>query len=76
MGARHKLNEAYIVGLALLSAFVGLASGSWLVFLSVLIGLLLLKIHAGDIRPYAYPGCSPSSHRWPHRSRPRSRRRR
>ncbi|MBD3674999.1 MAG: hypothetical protein HUJ26_15890 [Planctomycetaceae bacterium] len=50
MGARHKLNQLYVVGSALFAGLFGLLAESWLVFLGVLMVLLALMVHGGDIR--------------------------
>ena len=51
VGAREKLNEAYVIGSLLLAAIAGWISGSWLVFIIAAVILLALNLHAGDIRP-------------------------
>jgi hypothetical protein len=66
MGARHKLNEMYAIGSALVAAWFGLIAESWLVFLVVLIGVLGLMLHGGDIR-LQQPANSQAGHS-PHRS--------
>ena len=50
MTAKHKLNGAYLNGSLLTAAAVGLASGSWLVFLAVAILLIGAAMHDGSIR--------------------------
>ena len=50
MTAKHKLNGDYLNGSLLTAAAVGLASGSWLVFLAVPILLVSAAIHDGSIR--------------------------
>ena len=50
MGARHKLNQLYVVGSALFAGLFGLLAESWLVFLGVLMAFLALTVHGGDIR--------------------------
>lgn len=50
MGARHKLNQLYFFGSALFAGLFGLLAESWLVFLGVLMALLALMVHGGDIR--------------------------
>ena len=51
MGARQKLNTAYFNGALLLSAFVGLATESFALFLIALAVSLAGACHSGDIRP-------------------------
>ena len=51
MGAREKLNEAYVMGSLFLAAVAGAISGSWMVFIIAAAILLGLNLHAGDIRP-------------------------
>ena len=51
MGAREKLNEAYVIGSLFLAAVAGSIAGSWLVFIIAAAILLALNLHAGDIRP-------------------------
>ena len=50
MGARHKLNEAFVNGAVIVAAIVGLLAESWLVFGLVFGGLFILKLYSGDIR--------------------------
>ena len=52
MGARHKLNEAFVNGALIVAAIVGLLAESWLVFGLVFGGLFVLKLYSGDIRPH------------------------
>ena len=73
MGARHKLNELYAIGSALVAAFFGLAAESWQVFLGVLVALLALMVHGGDIRLQQISRPQPVRS---HRRRGRTRRRR
>ena len=50
MGARKKLNSAYLTGSVLIAGLIGYASGSWgilVLALAVLIGANLLS---GDVR--------------------------
>jgi hypothetical protein len=79
MGARHKLNEMYAIGSALVAAWFGLIAESWLVFLVVLIGVLGLMLHGGDIRlqqpANSQAGHSPSPRGGRSRQRPARRRR-
>lgn len=51
MGARQKLNRAYVNGALLCGAIVGLVSESWLLFILVVIGCLLGNYYDGQIRP-------------------------
>lgn len=51
MGARAKLNEAYLIGSILLAAVVGGLAGSWTVFVVTFIVLLGSNLYSGDIRP-------------------------
>jgi len=51
MGAREKLNAAYIGGSLLLAAIAGALTDSGLVFLIAAAVLLALNLHSGDIRP-------------------------
>jgi hypothetical protein len=50
MGARKKLNGAYLTGSLVLAGLAGLASGSWLVFgvgLALIVGV---NVVSGNIR--------------------------
>ena len=51
MGARHKLNQAYFNGSLLFAGAVGLATGSFGIFIVVLGAMIMFNLHAGDIRP-------------------------
>ncbi len=51
MGAREKLNSAYIGGSLLIAAIVGAVTDSWFVFMLTAAILLALNVHSGDIRP-------------------------
>ncbi len=51
MGAREKLNAAYLNGCLIIAAVVGLASGSWVVFGAVLAVLVGGALYSGEIRP-------------------------
>jgi len=51
MGARQKLNTSYLAGSVLVAGLFGWLTGSWLIFLVVLIFLLACNVHTGDIRP-------------------------
>jgi hypothetical protein len=50
MGARHELNKVHIIGSLGVAGILGLASGSWAVF--VIAGAVLIgaAIYAGEIR--------------------------
>lgn len=50
MSARQKLNQACINGALLISGVIGLVTGSFAVFLGGLVFLVLLNLHAGEIR--------------------------
>ena len=51
MGAREKLNAAYLNGSLLLAAVAGCLVESWLVFVLTLAVLLVLNLYAREIRP-------------------------
>lgn len=51
MGARQKLNVSYCTGSLLLAAAGGWLSGSWIVFVVVLVVLVVLNLGANEIRP-------------------------
>ena len=51
MGARQKLNGAYLNGSLILAVIVGWISGSWPVFFVALFVLLGLNLYLGEIRP-------------------------
>lgn len=50
MGARNKLNVAYVNGALILSGLVGLATGSWQIFALAAMMLIGMCFYAGDIR--------------------------
>ena len=50
MGARQKLNQAVMNALLIIAAIAGIASESFTIFLGCLVVLILLAVHAGDIR--------------------------
>jgi hypothetical protein len=50
MSARHKLNRAHLMGALILAALACGLTGSWAVFLIVAGCLIVLAVHAGDIR--------------------------
>jgi hypothetical protein len=52
MNARHKLNQAYLLGNVMLAAIAGVLCGSWTVFVVVVVLLVVLSMHAGEIRPF------------------------
>ena len=51
MGARHKLNQAYLNGSLLMAGAIGWAMESMTVFIVALGALVMLSLHSGDIRP-------------------------
>ncbi len=51
MGARQKLNVAYVNGGLLVAAILGVASQSWAVFLASLAVLIGGSVYLGEIRP-------------------------
>ncbi len=51
MGARTKLNIAFINGALIVAAFVGMAFQSWMVFWGVVVLLVAGSLYAGEIRP-------------------------
>jgi hypothetical protein len=50
MGARRKLNQAYVCGSLIVAGLIGLATESWLVFIVVLGISLALNLYSGEIR--------------------------
>ena len=50
MGARQKLNQAYVNGAVALAAVVGFACKSWLAFGGALILAIVLNLYGGGIR--------------------------
>lgn len=50
MGAKAKLNAAYVHGAFVVAGLVGWIAGSWLVFLIALGVLLIASFAAGEIR--------------------------
>lgn len=50
MGARQKLNQKYFNWSLFLAATLGIAARSILLFLVILIGMMLMGVHAGDVR--------------------------
>ena len=51
MGARKKLNSAAITGTIVVSAILGVLSGSGTVFVVAAVILLALSWYSGEIRP-------------------------
>ncbi len=51
MGAREKLNEAFVTGSIVMAAIAGWMTGSWLVFIIAAAIMLAMNVHDGDIRP-------------------------
>ena len=51
MGARQKLNQAFITDSVLLATAAGMLAQSWLVFAGVLAVLLASNLYLGEIRP-------------------------
>lgn len=50
MGARQKLNEAYFIGELFIAGIIGMATGSFAVFVAVLGALVAMSMHSGGIR--------------------------
>lgn len=50
MGARQKINQAYVNGALCIAGIIGIATESWWVFLGALAVLLALDVMAGSIR--------------------------
>ena len=50
MSARHKLNQACVNGALLVAGLAGACAESWTVFIALLVILVGLSIHAGNIR--------------------------
>jgi hypothetical protein len=51
MGARQKLNQAFVTGSLVVAAFIGIIADSWLVFLVALAVLIGSNLYGQDIRP-------------------------
>jgi hypothetical protein len=51
MGAKRKLNQAYVTGSLVIAAIAGGATGSWWVFILTAAILLATEVDAGNIRP-------------------------
>lgn len=51
MGARQKLNQAYLNGALVIAAVVGIATQSWSVFWLAVIFVVGSALYAGEIRP-------------------------
>jgi hypothetical protein len=50
MGARQKLNMAFVNGCALVAAVAGYGCGSWIVFALAMAVVVVLALQTGDIR--------------------------
>jgi hypothetical protein len=50
MSAKHKLNQAYLLGALIVAGVLGGVTGSWAVFFITLAALVALSYHAGEIR--------------------------
>ena len=50
MRVREKLNMAFIHGSVMLAAVLGWLTGSWLIFVVALIGLVAGSVYVGEIR--------------------------
>ena len=50
MGARQKLNAAYVYGCLIISGFVGLITQSWALFWVALVVTVAICSHSGGIR--------------------------
>jgi hypothetical protein len=55
MNARRKLKIAYLNGSLLMAAFAGIVSQSWIAFILVLAGGVLIALVIGNIRPSRQP---------------------
>jgi len=51
MGARQKLNAAYVQGGLIVAAIIGALARSWIVFAAASVVLIGLGLHDGEIRP-------------------------
>jgi hypothetical protein len=51
MGAREKLNAAYLAGSLLTAAIAGALTGSFAVFIIAAVVLVALNVQSGEIRP-------------------------
>jgi len=51
MGARNKLNAAYVNGAVIVAGLIGLLIQSWRIFVIALIVLLIGGLLSGGIRP-------------------------
>ena len=56
MGARQKLNVAYLHGCLLVSGLVGLVAQSWALFWLALVVTVVACCHSGEIRHRPNPG--------------------
>lgn len=50
MGARQKLNQAFVTGSVLLAIAAGVVAQSWLVFFGALVALLVSNLYLDEIR--------------------------
>ena len=50
MGAREKLNSAYITGALMVASLIGAIGQSWTVFIVAAVVLVALNWQSGDIR--------------------------
>ena len=50
MSAKHKLNQFHLLGSVLMAGLIGGVTGSWAVFWVTLVGFLVARYHAGDMR--------------------------
>jgi hypothetical protein len=51
MSARDKLNAAFFNGSLFIAGLAGLATASWGTFIGALLGLLVVNVALGHIRP-------------------------
>ena len=54
MGARQKLNGAYVNGALVVAAVLGLMTGSWTIFIFAGAVLIGIAIYDGDIRSHSH----------------------
>ena len=59
MGAKSKLNALHLEGALIVAGLIGLATGSFPIFLLTLAGLLAVGVVSGDIRRWAPRAKSP-----------------
>ena len=50
MTAKHKLNSAHVHGVLIITGFLGLVTGNWLIFTLAAIALVFTSIQDGSIR--------------------------